>query len=66
MAFEFFELPNEKISRQCVGIFSVIQPKALSAYKNMAFELFEPPNEKISRQRTGIFFRNANLIPFGI
>ena len=43
-----------------------MQPKALSAYKNMAFEFFELPNEKISRQYIGICFRNANLIPFGI
>ena len=38
------------------GSFSVIQPQALSAYKNMAFEFFEPPNEKISRQNVSFGF----------
>ena len=33
------------------GSFSVIQPKAPSAYKNIAFETFELSNEKISRQK---------------
>lgn len=37
-----------------------MQPKALSAYKNIAFEFFELPNEKISRQCVGIFINNAN------
>jgi hypothetical protein len=31
--------------------FSVIQPKALSAYNNIAFEIFDLSNEKISRQK---------------
>ena len=35
------------------GSFSVIQPKALSAYNNIAFEDFELSNEKISRQNAG-------------
>ena len=43
-----------------------MQPKALSAYKNMAFEFFELPNEKISRQYIGIFFRNAAQSSLGI
>ncbi len=32
------------------GSFSVIQPKAISAYNNIAFKDFELSNEKISRQ----------------
>ena len=53
IAFEIFDLSNEKISRQNVsfGSFSVIQPKALSAYNNIAFEIFDLSNEKISRQK---------------
>ena len=38
-----------------VCTFSVVQPKALSAYKNIAFENLKLSNEKISRQKVCIF-----------
>ena len=38
-----------------VCTFSVIQPKALSAYKNIAFENLKLSNEKISRQMVCTF-----------
>ena len=38
------------------GSFSVIQPKAPSAYNNIAFKDFELSNEKISRQNVSFGF----------
>ena len=38
-----------------VCIFSVVQPKALSAYKNIAFENLKLSNEKIPRQKVCAF-----------
>ena len=48
------------------GSFSVIQPKALSAYNNIAFKDFELSNEKISRQGICLFFRYTAQSPLGI